>query len=117
MIMKHELPIKISKSKPGKCLIDMFTENRDIHNHNTGSTSHLHHGVTSARNDVRYSLSVLIDKTPNGVIQRVLTHSVDGFAFLDKSYALQKYANDGGSVFHCTLHKLFSIPYFSSVIY
>ena len=59
-----------------KYLIDMFTENRDVHNHNTRQTSHLHHGVTrtvSARNRVRYSLPVLIDKTPNDVLQRV-TH-------------------------------------------
>ena len=75
----------------------MFTKNRDVHNHNTRQTPHLHHGVTrtvSARNCVRYSLPVLIDNTPNDVLQRVLTHSIDGFASLAKSYALQKYEID-----------------------
>ena len=71
-----------------KYLIDIFTENHDVHTHNTRQTSHLHHGVTrtvSARNCVRYSLPVLIDKTPNDVLQRLLTHNIDGFALLAKS--------------------------------
>ena len=53
----------------------MFTENHDVHNHNTRQTSQLHHGVTrtvSARNRVRYSLPVLIDK------QRILMHGHQG---------------------------------------
>ena len=88
---------KYRKAILPKYLIDMFTENRDVHYHNTRQTSHLHHGVTrtiSARNCVRYSLPVLIDKTPNDVLQRGLTHSIDGFALLAKSYALRKYEND-----------------------
>ena len=74
---------KYRKAILPKYLIDMFSENRDVHNHNTRQTSHLHHGVTrtaSARNCVRYSLPVLIDNAPNDVLQRVLTHSIDGFA-------------------------------------
>ena len=86
-----KLYYKYRKAILPKYLIDMLTENRDVHNHNTRQTSHLHHGVTrtvSARNCVRYSLPVLIDNTPNDVLQRVLTHSIDGFASLAKLYAL-----------------------------
>ena len=60
----------------------------------TKQTSDLHHGVistVSVRNYVRYSLFILIDMPPNDVLQRVLTHSIDGFAFLAKSYALKKH--------------------------
>ena len=73
-------------------LIDMFTENHDVHNHNTRHISHLHHGVTrtvNTRNCVRYSLPVLNDKTQNDVLQRILNYSIDAFALLAKSYALQ----------------------------
>ena len=82
-----------------KYLLDMFIENRDVHTHNTRSrqTSYLHHGVTrtvSARNCIRYSLPVLIDRTSNNVLQRVTRHSIDAFAFLAKSYALERYEND-----------------------
>ena len=82
---------------PPKYLLDMFIENRDVHSHNTRQTSYLHHGVTrtvSARNCVPYSLSVLIDRTSNNVLQRVTSHSLDAFAFLAKSYALERYEND-----------------------
>ena len=87
---------KYRKAILPKYLIYMFTENRDAHNHNTRQTSHLHHCVTrtvSARNCVRISLPVLIDKTPNDVLQRVWTHTIDGFASLAKLLALQKYEN------------------------
>ena len=74
----------------------MFIENRDVHSHDTGHTFYLHNGVTrtvSARNCVRYSLPVLIDKTSNNVLQRATSHSIDAFAFLAKSYALERYEN------------------------
>ena len=80
-----------------KYLLDMFIENRDVHSHNTRQTSYLHHGVTrtvSARNCIRYSLPVLIDRMSNNVLQRVTSHSIDAFAFLAKSYALEIYEND-----------------------
>ena len=77
--------------------LDMFIENRDVHSHNTRQTSYLHHGVTwtvNARNCVRYSLPVLTDMTSNNDIQRVTSHSIDAFAFLAKSYALERYENE-----------------------
>ena len=80
-----------------KYLLDMFIENRDVHSHYTRQTSYLHHGVTrtvSARNCIRYSLPVLIDRTSNNVLQRVTNHSTDAFEFLAKSYALERYEND-----------------------
>ena len=52
-----KLYYKYRKAILPKYLFDMFTENCDVHNHNTRQTSHLHHGVTrtvSARNCVRY---------------------------------------------------------------
>ena len=80
-----------------KYLLDMFVENRNVHIHNTRPTSYLHHGVTrtvSARNCVRYSLPVLIDRTSNNVLQRVTSHSIDAFAFVAKLYTLERYEND-----------------------
>ena len=79
-----------------KYLLDMFIENGDVHSHNTRQSSYLHHGVTrtiSARNCVRYSLPVLIDRTSNNVLQSSTSHSIDDFAFLAKSYALERYEN------------------------
>ena len=79
-----------------KYLLDMFIENRDVHSHNTRQTFYLHNGVTRtviARNCVRYTLPVLIDKTSNNVLQRATSHSIDDFAFLAKSYALERYEN------------------------
>ena len=77
--------------------LDVFIENRDVHSHYTRQTSYSHHGVTrtvSARNCIRYSLPVLIDRTPNYFLQRVTSHSIDAFAFFAKSYALERYEND-----------------------
>ena len=71
---------------PPKYLIDVFTENRDVHNHNTRQT-YLYHGVSrtvSTRICICYSLPVLIGKTPNNVLQSVLTaRNIDEFAFLE----------------------------------
>ena len=85
-----KIPLQLSKGNPAKISYWYVYWNRDAHNHNTRQTSHLHHGLTrTVRNCVRYSLPVFIDKTPNDVRQRVLTHSIDVFAVLAKSYALQ----------------------------
>ena len=75
---------------------DMFIINADIHPYGTRQSSHLHYGITrtaKARKCIRYSLPILIDNTSQDILDKVGTHSIDGFSFYVKTRTIEDYAS------------------------
>ena len=74
----------------------MFTINADIHPYGTRQSSHLHHDITrttKARKCIRYLLPILIDNTSQDILDKVGTHSIEGFSFYVKTRSIEDYAS------------------------
>ena len=75
---------KYKIAKLPQYFMTMFTINADIHPFGTRQSSHLHHGITrttTARKCIGYLLPILIDNTSQDIIDKVGTHSIEGFSF------------------------------------
>ena len=76
--------------------MNMFTIHADIHPFGTRQSSHLHHGITriaKARKCIRYVLPTLIDNTSQAILDKVETHSIDGFSFHAETPTIEDYAS------------------------
>ena len=70
--------------------------NHEVHNHYTRQQQNLHICVakhTFARKCIRYSLPNLINETSSDIIDKVFTHSVNGFKLYVEKCIIQKYSD------------------------
>lgn len=67
-----------------------FQHNYEIHHHNTRSRSDIHWPTPAhvfATKSLRYNLPIVVNNTTNDIIEKIRTHSLDGFA----GYIKEKY--------------------------
>ena len=87
---------KYKIAKLPQYFMTMFTINADIHPYGTRQSSHLHHGITrttKVRKCIRYLLPILIDNTSQDILDKVGTHSIEGFSFYVKTRTIEDYAS------------------------
>ena len=87
---------KYKIAKLPQYFMTMFTINADIHPYGTRQSSHLHHGITrttKAMKCIRYLLPILIDNTSQDILDKVGTHSIEGFSFYVKTRTIEDYAS------------------------
>ena len=73
-----------------------FYANHEVHDHYTRQQQNLHICVakhTFAKKCIRYSLPNLINETSSNIIDKVYTHSVNGFKQYVKKCMIQKYSD------------------------
>ena len=70
--------------------------NYNIHSHDTRKATNIHTSMTRhefAKKCLKYNLPHIINDTPELVWEKIVTHSLRGFAYYLKMYLLQKYQN------------------------
>ena len=70
--------------------------NYNIHSHDTRKATNIHTSMTRhefAKKCLKYNLPHIINDIPELVLERIVTHSLRGFAYYFKMYLLQKYQN------------------------
>ena len=70
--------------------------NYNIHSHDTRKATNIHTFMTKhgfAKKCLKYNLRHIINDTPELGLEKIVTHSLRGFAYYLKMYLLQKYQN------------------------
>ena len=70
--------------------------NYNIHCHDTRKATNIHTSMTRhefAKKCLKYNLSQIINDTSELVLEKIVTHSLRGFAYYLTMYLLQKYQN------------------------
>lgn len=73
-----------------------ITTNTEVHNYNTRQQDHIHLSTVKheyAKKCIRFDLPRLINDTPNDILSKVTTHSLDGFSWYIKQHILQGYSD------------------------
>ena len=84
-----------------------FYANHEVHDHYTRQQQNLHICVakhTFAKKCIRYSLPNLINETSSNIIDKVYTHSVNGFRQYVKKCMIQKYSDTCHINYYQLLH-------------
>jgi hypothetical protein len=71
-----------------------FHPNTEIHNHETRTKHNLHQPISKhsfAKNCVRFDIPKIVNKTPNCILAKIDTHSLQGFSGYIKTHFLQSY--------------------------
>ena len=73
-----------------------FQTNADTHNYNTRQHRQIHQPTAKheyAKKCIRFDIPKLINNTPAIILDKVWTHSLQGFSWYIKQYILDKYEN------------------------
>ena len=68
--------------------------NYNIHSHDTRKATNIHTSMTRhefAKKSLKHNLPHTINDTPELVLEKIITHSLQGFAYYLKTYMLQRY--------------------------
>ena len=68
--------------------------NYNIHSHDTRKATNIHTSMTRhefAKKSLKHNLPHTINDTPELVLEKIITHSLQGFAYYLKTYILQRY--------------------------
>ena len=79
---------------PEKLLSLPFKPNRQTHDHNTRQSTNLfinRVNTTFAQNSLLYAIPLLINSTPSLIMDKIHTHSLQGFSKFIKNHLLEKY--------------------------
>ena len=74
-----------------------FYQIMDIHNYPTRANDEVRHPPikhTYMKRCIRYSLSTIVNEMPNCIIDKIATHSIQGYAKYIKIYILDKYESE-----------------------
>ncbi len=80
-----------------------FTYNRDTHQHNTRNRNELRTGRPAheyAKKTIRYNLPIVVNSTTREILDKIDTHSLNGFAGYTKRFILNSY-NDTCNIQNC----------------
>jgi hypothetical protein len=71
-----------------------FHPNTEFHDYATRTRHNLHHPVskhTFAKNCLRYQIPTIVNNSPNSILDKIHTHSIQGFSGYIKAHFLESY--------------------------
>ena len=76
---------------------NIFSFNQSTHNYNTRNRNVTHisqANTASASMSIRYNIPKIIQEVPNCILDKVATHSINGFCLYAKNYIISSYSMD-----------------------